>query len=256
MNNKSDSDNSLFFGIRPVLESLEEGLPLERVFLVKGSQNELHRKIVRLAKQQGVPVKLVPLEKLQRLTKKNHQGVVAFTSPIDFHHLETYVPQLFEQGKSPIIMVLDGITDVRNFGAIARSAECFGADAILISMNHSAPINGEAVKSSSGALLRIPICRTNDLLRSLNFLGDSGFRIMGATEKAARAYHEVDYNIPCAMIMGAEDTGLSDAVWDRCDVHIKIPMKGSITGSLNVSVAAGILLCEAAQQRMVAENTI
>lgn len=255
MNNKSDSDNSLFFGTRPVLEALEEGMPLERVFLVKGSSNEIHRRIVKLAKQQGVPVKLVPLEKLQRLTRKNHQGVVAFSSPVEFHHLETLLPQLFEQGKMPFIVVLDGVTDVRNFGAIARSAECFGVDAILISMHHSAPINGEAVKSSAGALLRIPVCRTNDLVRSLNFLSESGLRLVGATEKAARAYHDVDYNLPYALVMGAEDTGLSDEVWDRCDAHIKIPMGGQ-TASLNVSVAAGIIICEAAQQRLAASQTL
>ncbi len=248
VNNKSGSANNLIFGIRPVLEALEDGIPLERVFLVKGSSNESHRKIAGLSKKHGIPLKLVPQEKLQRLTRKNHQGVVAFTSPVEFHHLEGLIPQLFESGKLPFLLMLDGVTDVRNFGAIARSAECFGVDAIIIGMNHSAPINGEAIKSSAGALLKVPVCRSNDLVRSADSLIQSGIACVASTEKALSNFRQSNYTGPVCLVMGAEDEGIQPALLERCDLHVGIPMYGK-TESLNVSVSAGILLSEIAHQR-------
>ncbi|MCH8545370.1 MAG: 23S rRNA (guanosine(2251)-2'-O)-methyltransferase RlmB [Cryomorphaceae bacterium] len=245
---KSDSANSLIFGIRPVLEALETGLPLERVFLVKGSAHDNHRNIARLSKKMGVPLKLVPQEKLQRLTKKNHQGVVAFSSPVAFFHIDSLLPQLFEEGKSPLLVLLDGVTDVRNFGAIARSAECFGAHAVIIGMDHSAPINGEAVKSSAGALLSIPICRSSDLNRTIENLKNSGVRCIACSEKAEINYRKADFKDPVCLVMGDEGEGIRDAVLERCDEHVGIPMFGK-TESLNVSVSAGIVLAEMAQQR-------
>ena len=224
-------------------------MPLERVFIIKGSSSDGHRKIVRLSKQQGIPIKLVPPEKLQRLTRKVHQGVVAFTSPIEFHHLETLIPQLFEAGKSPFILMLDGVTDVRNFGAIARSAECFGIHAIVIGMQHSAPINGEAVKSSAGALLNLPVCRSNDLVRSATYLSECGISIIGCSEKGDAPFEEGSYTGPTCLVMGAEDIGISDGLWQLCDQKVVIPMVGK-TASLNVSVASGILLSKMAGERL------
>lgn len=246
--NKSDSANNLIFGIRPVLEALEAGMPLERIFLIKGSANETHRKIAGLSKKHGIPLKLVPQEKLQRLTRKTHQGVIAFTSPVEFYHLEGLIPQLFESGKLPFLLMLDGVTDVRNFGAIARSAECFGVDAIVIGMNHSAPINGEAIKSSAGALLKVPVCRSNDLVRSADSLIQSGIACVASTEKASDNYREADYSGPVCLVMGAEDEGIQPALLERCSVQVGIPMHGK-TESLNVSVSAGVLLAEMAHQR-------
>lgn len=251
--NKSDSANNLIFGIRPVLEALEEGMPLERVFMVKGSSHDTHRKIAGLSKKQGIPLKLVPQEKLQRLTRKNHQGVIAFTSPVEFYHLESLLPQLFETGKLPLLMMLDGVTDVRNFGAIARSAECFGVDAVIIGMNHSAPINGEAIKSSAGALLTIPVCRSNDLIRTAETLAQSGIKSIACTEKAETSYREGAYTAPVCLIMGAEDVGIQPGLLERCEAQVGIPMFGK-TESLNVSVSAGILLAEMAHQRQSMDN--
>ncbi|MCC5916012.1 MAG: 23S rRNA (guanosine(2251)-2'-O)-methyltransferase RlmB [Cryomorphaceae bacterium] len=231
------------------MEALESGAPLERVFMVKGSASDVHRNIAKLTRVQGIPLKLVPPEKLQRLTRKNHQGVIAFTSPVAFYHLENLLPQIFENGESPLILLLDGVTDVRNLGAIARSAECFGVHAIVVPMQHSAPINGEAIKSSAGALLNIPICRTNDVVRTAKYLNESGVEIVGCSEKGDTDFRRLKYENPACLVMGAEDIGISEDLWALCDKRVAIPMKGK-TASLNVSVAAGILLAEMAGQRL------
>jgi 23S rRNA (guanosine2251-2'-O)-methyltransferase len=190
----------------------------------------------------------VPLEKINRLTRKNHQGVFAFISPIDFHNIEDIIPALFEEGKNPLILVLDRITDVRNFGAIARTAECAGADTILIPEQNAAAINADAIKTSAGALHKVTICRTWNLKLALQYLKDSGIQLIGCTEKTQDNMYKPDYTPPTAIIMGSEENGVSPEFLKMCDAKAKIPINGKIA-SLNVSVATGVILYEAIRQR-------
>jgi 23S rRNA (guanosine2251-2'-O)-methyltransferase len=190
----------------------------------------------------------VPLEKINRLTRKNHQGVFAFISPIDFHNIEDIIPALFEEGKNPLILVLDRITDVRNFGAIARTAECAGVDTILIPEQNAAAINADAIKTSAGALHKVTVCRTWNLKLALQYLKDSGIQLIGCTEKTQDNMYKPDYTPPTAIIMGSEEDGVSPEFLKMCDARAKIPMSGKIA-SLNVSVATGVILYEAIRQR-------
>ena len=190
----------------------------------------------------------MPLEKINRLTRKNHQGVFAFISPIDFHNIEDVIPTLFEEGKNPLILVLDRITDVRNFGAIARTAECAGVNAILIPEHNAAAINADAIKTSVGALHKITVCRTWNLKLSLQFLKDSGLQLIACTEKTQDDMYKLDYSPPTAIIVGSEEDGVSAEFLRMCDAKAKIPMIGKIA-SLNVSVATGVILYEAIRQR-------
>ncbi|MDP7566864.1 MAG: 23S rRNA (guanosine(2251)-2'-O)-methyltransferase RlmB, partial [Flavobacteriales bacterium] len=202
-------------------------------------------KLVRLKR---INYKHVPLEKINRLTRKNHQGVFAFISPIDFHNIEDVVPSLYEQGKNPLILVLDRITDVRNFGAIARTAECAGVDAIIIPEQNAAAINADAIKTSAGALHKITVCRTWNLKLAIQFMKESGIQLVGCTEKTQDMMYKPDYTTPTAIIMGSEEDGVSPEFLKMCDARAKIPMAGKIA-SLNVSVATGVILYEAIRQR-------
>ena len=202
-------------------------------------------KLVRLRR---INYKHVPLEKINRLTRKNHQGVFAFISPIDFHNIEDIIPALFEEGKNPLILVLDRITDVRNFGAIARTAECAGVDTILIPEQNAAAINADAIKTSAGALHKVTVCRTWNLKLALQYLKDSGIQLIGCTEKTQDNMYKPDYTPPTAIIMGSEEDGVSPEFLKMCDARAKIPMSGKIA-SLNVSVATGVILYEAIRQR-------
>ena len=202
-------------------------------------------KLVRLKR---INYKHVPLEKINRLTRKNHQGVFAFISPIDFHNIEDVVPSLYEQGKNPLILVLDRITDVRNFGAIARTAECAGVDAIIIPEQNAAAINADAIKTSSGALHKITVCRTWNLKLAIQFIKESGIQLVGCTEKTQDMMYKPDYTPPTAIIMGSEEDGVSPEFLKMCDAKAKIPLAGKIA-SLNVSVATGVILYEALRQR-------
>jgi 23S rRNA (guanosine2251-2'-O)-methyltransferase len=202
-------------------------------------------KLVRLKR---INYKHVPLEKINRLTRKNHQGVFAFISPIDFHNIEDVVPALYEQGKNPLILVLDRITDVRNFGAIARTAECAGVDAIIIPEQNAAAINADAIKTSAGALHKITVCRTWNLKLALQFMKESGIQLVGCTEKTQDLMYKPDYTPPTAIILGSEEDGVSPEFLKICDARAKIPLAGKIA-SLNVSVATGIILYEVIRQR-------
>ena len=195
-----------------------------------------------------IPVQRVPVERINRITKKNHQGVIAFISPITYQRTEDIVPFLFEQGKNPLLIMLDGLTDVRNFGAIARTCECAGVDAIIIPNKNSVSVNADAIKTSAGALHTLPVCREANLRNTIKYLKDSGFKIIAATEKGDYDYTKADYEGPTCIIMGAEDTGVSYDNLALCDEWVKIPMLGTIE-SLNVSVAAGVLIYEAIKQR-------
>ena len=190
----------------------------------------------------------VAIERINKITRKNHQGVVAFLSPVTYYDIENIIPDLFEKGKTPFIVVLDGITDVRNFGAIARTCECAGVDAIIIPEKNSVSVTADSVKTSAGALLHIPVVRVRSLKMAIRYLKNCGVTVVGATEKGNTDYTTYDYNLPVAVVMGAEDKGISAENLKECDYFATIPLKGSI-GSLNVSVAAGVLIYEVVRQR-------
>jgi 23S rRNA (guanosine2251-2'-O)-methyltransferase len=231
------------FGIRAIEEAIDAGREIERIFIKKGLQGDLYKSFLKKVKDQNIPFQLVPIEKLNRITRKNHQGVIAFISPIEYQSIEQIIPMLYEEGKEPFILVLDHITDVRNFGAIARTAECAGVHALVMPERGGAPVNADAIKTSAGALHTLPVCRVNSLADTLRFLKNSGLSIVAATEKGANDYATADYAGPKCLIMGAEDVGVAKELLDLADIKSKIPLFGDIA-SLNVSVATGIMLYE------------
>lgn len=245
MAGKSD----FLFGIRVVIEAIRSGKEIEKVLVKKGLCGELYDELLDTMKEANVSWQIVPVERINRATRKNHQGVIAFVSAITYQELENTLISIFEAGKNPLVLVLDGITDIRNMGAIARSAECAGVDVIIIPEKGGAPINADAVKTSAGALHNIPVCRVKNLFKSLEYLQNSGLKVIAATEKGSEDYTKLDYTGPTAIVMGAEDRGVSSQVLKICDGGAKIPIKGAI-GSLNVSVAAGVLIYEVVRQRM------
>jgi 23S rRNA (guanosine2251-2'-O)-methyltransferase len=246
MNNTEEKN--YIFGIRAIIEAVNAGKTIDKLFIQKGLHNDLFAELWKLVRLKRINYKHVPLEKINRLTRKNHQGVFAFISPIDFHNIEDVVPSLYEQGKNPLILVLDRITDVRNFGAIARTAECAGVDAIIIPEQNAAAINADAIKTSAGALHKITVCRTWNLKLAIQFMKESGIQLVGCTEKTQDMMYKPDYTPPTAIIMGSEEDGVSPEFLKMCDARAKIPMAGKIA-SLNVSVATGVILYEAIRQR-------
>ena len=247
------ANQDYIFGIRAVIEAVDAGKEIHRVMIKRDLKGELASELFDALRGTSVPVQKVPVERLNRVTRKNHQGVVAWISEVTYDNIETLLPGLYERGKVPFILVLDGVTDIRNFGAIARTAECAGVDAILVPSKGSAVINADAIKTSAGALHKIPVCRTVNLMQSLQFLKASGLALMGASEKGKSIFSHENMCVPLAIVMGSEDTGLSADVLRICDDLVSIPMRGSV-GSLNVSVAAGILIFEAVKQRMNDKN--
>lgn len=242
------SKNNIVFGIRSILEAIQSGKSIEKVLMKPGLQGSLYNELFQEIKKLDIPVQRVPLERINYFATGNHQGVVAIISPVDYQDLEILVQEANNAGRQPLILVLDGVTDVRNFGAIARTAECAGVDAIVIPEKGSAPINGDAIKTSAGALYRIPVCRVSKLWYSMKFLKEAGFFIVGASEKGEVDYRNTDFKGSMAIVMGAEDKGISAQILKMCDTKVFIPLKGEI-GSLNVSVAAGILIFEALKGR-------
>ncbi|TAJ12416.1 23S rRNA (guanosine(2251)-2'-O)-methyltransferase RlmB [Marinilabiliaceae bacterium JC017] len=235
-------ENSVF-GIRAVEEAIVAGKEIEKVFIKKGLQGDLFKSFLNKIREHDIPFQFVPVEKLNRITRKNHQGVIAMISPITYQNIEQLVPMLYDDGKNPFVLVLDHVTDVRNFGAIARTAECAGVHAIVVPDKGGALVNADAIKTSAGALHTIPVCRVKNLTETVSFLKNSGLRIVAATEKGAVDYAEPDYSGPVALVMGAEDKGISPDILKEADVRSRIPILGNID-SLNVSVAAGILIYE------------
>jgi 23S rRNA (guanosine2251-2'-O)-methyltransferase len=246
MNNTEEKN--YIFGIRAIIEAVEAGKTIDKLFIQKGLHNELFAELWKLVREKRINYKHVPVEKINRLTRKNHQGVFAFISPIDFHNIEDVIPKLYEEGKNPLVLVLDRITDVRNFGAISRTAECAGVDTILIPEQNAAAINADAIKTSAGALHKITVCRTWNLKLALQFMKDSGIQLVACTEKTQDNMYKPDYTPPTAIIMGSEEDGVSPEFLKMCDARAKIPMAGKIA-SLNVSVATGVILYEALRQR-------
>lgn len=237
------------FGIRAIIEAINSGKQIDKLMIRSGLKGELIQELMPLVREFQIPFQYVPNERINRVTMKNHQGVLAFISPIEFQNIENILPSLYERGKNPLFVVLDKVTDVRNFGAITRTAECAGADAIIIPEKGSAQISGDAVKTSAGALLNIPVCRVKSLTATIKFLQESGIQIVAATEKATDMYYKTDFSIPTAILMGAEDKGVDMEYLRIADQMVKIPILGEIE-SLNVSVAASILIYEAVKQRI------
>ena len=240
--------NEMIFGVRAVIEAIQAGKEIDKILVKRDIQSELSKELFAELKGRMIPVQRVPVERINRITRKNHQGVIAFISAITYQKTEDIVPYLFEQGKNPLLIMLDGITDVRNFGAIARTCECAGIDAIIIPAKNSVSVNADAMKTSAGALHTLPVFREQSLTETIKFLKNSGFKIVAATEKGDYDYTKANYKDPVCIIMGAEDTGVPYEHLSLCDEWIKIPLLGKIE-SLNVSVAAGILIYEAVKQR-------
>lgn len=239
---------NIIFGIRPVVEALKSGKEIEKIMVQKGLRGEGFHMMNSLVKELEVPVQFVPVDKLNQITRLNHQGVIAYISEISYQKLESIIPFIYEQGKVPLILVLDRITDVRNLGAIARTSECAGVDGILLPEKGSAQLNAVAIKTSAGALYKLPVCRSHNLKESIQFMKNCGLRIIAATEKAGTDYTGADFTKPTAMIVGSEENGVSDEYLKLADERVRIPLQGEIA-SLNVSVATGILLYEILRQR-------
>lgn len=241
---------NFIFGIHPVIEAIRSGKEIEKLLLQKGARGEGFREVFSLAREFEIPFQFVPQEKLNSFSKQNHQGVLAFLSEITYQKVSEMIPFIYEQGRAPLILVLDRITDVRNFGAIARTAECAGVDALLIPGQGSAQINSEAIKTSAGALYKLPVCRSQSLRDDLILMKESGLSIIAASEKATKPYLLSDLKGPVAIILGSEGTGIAGDLLELADQHVMIPVLGEIS-SLNVSVAAGVFLFEAVRQRHV-----
>lgn len=238
----------MLFGIHPINEALRSGKPIDKIMLKQGFRSEVIPGLFNILREQHIPFQYVPLEKLNRLTTKNHQGIIAMVAELEYTDLEKLVPMLFEQGKLPALVLLDSITDVRNLGAIARSAECAGIDAMVIPAKGFAQINADAIKTSAGALNVLPVCRVTSLPDTAKFLQESGFQLVAATEKAADSLFDADFTKPTVIIIGAEDTGIDPKLLKTADRLVKIPMLGTIQ-SLNVSTAAAVVFYEIVRQR-------
>lgn len=249
MMHKQSKSNFLLYGIHPTMEAIREGKTIDRILLQKGLHGESFRDLFQLIREENIPFQYVPNERLNHFTHGNHQGVVCMISPIEYQSIYQIVPFLFENGKVPFLLYLDNVTDVRNLGAIARTAVCAGVDAILIPAKNTARINEDAIKSSSGALHKIPVCRHDNIHETLTYLKECGISLVACSEKVETPYYRQAYDGPVCVLMGSEGKGIHPANLSLCDAKVRIPMTGSIE-SLNVSVATGILLFEILKQRM------
>ncbi|MBX2957461.1 MAG: 23S rRNA (guanosine(2251)-2'-O)-methyltransferase RlmB [Cyclobacteriaceae bacterium] len=241
--------SDMIYGTRAVMEAIKAGRQIERILIQKGISNELIRELLQVIRSKNLSFSYVPQEKLNRLSTKNHQGVICLLSSVEYASLDNIVHAAFSEGREPFLLLLDQITDVRNFGAIARTAECAGVHALIIPEKGNAPITSDAMKTSAGALNHLPVCREKDLKKTITYLRESGITVIACTEKATKLIYEVDIKGPVALIMGSEEDGISDALLRSADELVKIPMKGEI-GSLNVSVAAGIAMYEVVRQKI------
>ena len=238
----------MLFGIRATMEAIKSGREIDKVLVRKGLTGRLFQELFDLIREEGIEYQFVPVEKINSLNQKNNQGIVTLIAPISYQEVEDVVPQIMVEGRVPLILILDQITDVRNFGAIARSAECAGVDAIIIPFKNSAKITPDSIKTSAGALYQIPVCRVQNLKTLVRSLKKEGIRIVASTEKAEKYYTEADLTLATAIIMGSEDTGIDEALLRLADEQVKVPILGQIE-SLNVSVAASLMVYEAVRQR-------
>ena len=248
-NRQPRESNQVVFGIRAVIEAIKSGKEIESLYIQRGIGGGLMAELKQLLGEHQIVAQQVPVEKLNRIAQKNHQGVIAFISPIIYQKIEDIIPQIFEKGETPLILILDSITDVRNMGAIARTAECSGVHAIVVPAKGSAQINPDAIKTSAGALYKIPVCRHDNFMQTVRFIQESGLQLVCCTEKTQDYIYKPDYTMPTAIVMGSEEDGVRNDIIRIADHLAKIPMYGEIE-SLNVSVATGIILYEAIRQRL------
>lgn len=241
-------ENDCIFGLRPVIEAVRAGKQIDRLLVKQGLKGALYHELMIEVRKHQIPYQIVPVERIELVTRKNHQGVLAWLSVIEYQKIANLLPMIFEKGQDPLVIVLDGVSDVRNFGAIVRSAECFGAHAIVIPEKGSARITADAVKTSSGALNSFPVCREKSILRAVQYLKESGLKVICADESSGNAVAEVHLTGPSALILGSEDKGISRELSALADTAVRIPITGTIP-SLNVSVAAGVFLYEINRQR-------
>jgi 23S rRNA (guanosine2251-2'-O)-methyltransferase len=238
----------MIYGIRAVMEAIQAGNDLEKVFIQANLKGDLLTELRELIRQQKVPFSKVPVEKINRFTLKNHQGVVAFVSPVKYQPLDELIARTFESGQTPLFILLDGVTDVRNFGSIARTAECSGVHGLVIPTQGSAQVNADAVKTSAGAFNYLPVCREPNIVQAAAYLQSSGLRLVACTEKAGGTFDKVDLTGPTCLVLGAEDVGISPELLRMADEQAKIQLKGKIA-SLNVGAAAAMVLYEVIRQR-------
>ncbi|MCU0362376.1 MAG: 23S rRNA (guanosine(2251)-2'-O)-methyltransferase RlmB [Bacteroidales bacterium] len=241
-------ESDCIFGLRAVIEAIKAGKQIDRLLIRQGLQGSLYHELMTEVRLHNIVYQVVPLERIELVTRKNHQGVLAWLSIIEYQSISNLLPMIYEKGDDPLVLVLDGISDVRNFGAIVRTAECLGAHAVIIPEKGSARITADAVKTSAGALHTFPVCRERSLVRAVEYLRESGLKIISAGEASSVKASDVSLGGPAALILGSEEKGISRELLALSDLRIKIPMTGAI-GSLNVSVAAGIILYEAIRQR-------
>lgn len=240
--------DNIVFGIRPIVEAIEAGRQIEKVYVRKGAEGQLLGELREMCRRRNINVQEVPVEKLNRLTRGNHQGAVAQIAAIEYVELADILEGV-PQDETPLIVVFDGVTDVRNFGAIARSAECAGAHGLIVPVKNAAPVNADAMKTSAGALARIPVCRVGSVRNTLKILQNEGMQVVAASEKSTTIIYDADMTRPTVIVMGSEETGISREVLKMCDVQLAIPTVGSIE-SLNVSAAAAVILFEVVRQRI------
>ncbi|GAB5565722.1 MAG: 23S rRNA (guanosine(2251)-2'-O)-methyltransferase RlmB [Winogradskyella sp.] len=242
-------NETTIFGIRAIIEAITSGKTIDKVFVQKGLRSELFQELEHLMRSEGINSSYVPIEKLNRLSKGgNHQGAVANISPIAFHNIDDLVLNVTESGKTPLFLLLDQLSDVRNFGAIVRTAECTGVSGIIIQKKGGAPINGDTIKTSAGAIFKIPICKVDHIKDAVFYMQSSGIKVVAATEKADDYIYDISLIEPCAIVMGSEGKGINPSVLKVVDNKAKLPILGNIA-SLNVSVACGAFLYETVRQR-------
>ncbi len=240
--------NQLIYGRHPIIDAIQSGTPLDKLLLQQGIRGDFEKEIRHYSKKFNIPLQVVPKERLNRLIKGNHQGIAGYLSLIRYDKLEDVIPILFEKNDAPLLVLLDGVTDVRNLGAIARSAECLGAQALVIGKKNSAQINAEALKTSAGALTKIPVCREGSLIKATEFLIMSGIQVVASSLHADKKIFDIDFQLPTAIVVGSEGKGVNPALLKAATETFIIPQSGR-TDSLNVSVAAGVILYEASRQR-------
>ncbi len=240
--------NEMIFGRHPVMDALNSGVSIEKILIQRGLRGNIEQEVKNLCSKKNIALQFVPKEKLNRTTSKNHQGLIAYISLVKYYDIEDIIPHVYEKGEIPLILLLDQVSDVRNFGAIARSAEILGVHAIVIGMKGSAKINGEAIKTSAGALLKIPVCKAKSLTSVIELLKLNGINIIASSLKGEKKLHELDLTSGTAILIGSEGFGVSSTLLNASDEMFIIPQVGQ-TDSFNVSVASSIILYEVLRQR-------
>lgn len=244
------NNKDIIYGRHPVFEALEAGLSIEKIFLQQGTTGEIEMKLREITRERNIPLVMTPKEKLNQLVRGNHQGIVAQIGQIAYHSIEELFPKITERKDNPLFVIIEGVTDIRNFGAIARSAELCGVDAIIAPTRKSAQINADSIKASAGALARLPVCREQNLIAAIDFLQVNGVEVYASDLQADKPLHELNLTHACAFVLGSEGKGITKPVARQADQRFIIPQVGN-ADSFNVSVAAGIMLYEASRQRLL-----